>query len=128
IKQRRARLLLGWVTAEQPCPCKQPACPAIDGGSEVTFKPLVPRLSTRLRHMLYWCNKENIMVSDVITILCNDLHLKQCQVRSGVTFSNQAASCDSGLYIPLGHLYSWRARSWPRVQLRIVYQVYFSYT
>ncbi|KAG8318274.1 hypothetical protein J6590_006586 [Homalodisca vitripennis] len=24
------------------CPCKQPACPAIGGGSEVTFKPLIP--------------------------------------------------------------------------------------
>ncbi|KAG8256274.1 hypothetical protein J6590_072179 [Homalodisca vitripennis] len=32
-----------WVTAERSRPCKQPACPAIGGGSEVTFKPLVPR-------------------------------------------------------------------------------------
>ncbi|KAG8320243.1 hypothetical protein J6590_072697 [Homalodisca vitripennis] len=38
IKQRRT-WLLGWAT--------QPACPAFDGGSEVTFKPLVPRLSVR---------------------------------------------------------------------------------
>ncbi|KAG8329579.1 hypothetical protein J6590_083060 [Homalodisca vitripennis] len=45
IKQRRAWLLLGWVTAERSCPSKQPACPAIGGGSEVTFKPFVPRLS-----------------------------------------------------------------------------------
>ncbi|KAG8325598.1 hypothetical protein J6590_063169 [Homalodisca vitripennis] len=36
IKQRRAWLLLGWVTAERSCPCKQPAFPAIVGGSEVT--------------------------------------------------------------------------------------------
>ncbi|KAG8247704.1 hypothetical protein J6590_055650 [Homalodisca vitripennis] len=28
------------VTAERFCPCKQSACPAVDGGSEVTFKPL----------------------------------------------------------------------------------------
>ncbi|KAG8323289.1 hypothetical protein J6590_006294 [Homalodisca vitripennis] len=42
-----AWLLLGWVTAERSCPCKQPVCPAIGGGSEVTFKPLVPRLSVR---------------------------------------------------------------------------------
>ncbi|KAG8284103.1 hypothetical protein J6590_003795 [Homalodisca vitripennis] len=28
----RAWLLLGWVTAERSCPCKQPACPAIGGG------------------------------------------------------------------------------------------------
>ncbi|KAG8275729.1 hypothetical protein J6590_080722 [Homalodisca vitripennis] len=35
------------VTAERSCPCKRPACPAIGGGSEVTFKPLVPRLSVR---------------------------------------------------------------------------------
>ncbi|KAG8304934.1 hypothetical protein J6590_082221 [Homalodisca vitripennis] len=42
IKQRRAWLLLGQVTAERSCPCKRPACPAIGGGSEVTFKPLVP--------------------------------------------------------------------------------------
>ncbi|KAG8266625.1 hypothetical protein J6590_067691 [Homalodisca vitripennis] len=47
IKQRRAWLLLGQVTAERSCPCKRPACPAIGGGSEVTFKPLVPRLSVR---------------------------------------------------------------------------------
>ncbi|KAG8306239.1 hypothetical protein J6590_051583 [Homalodisca vitripennis] len=46
IKQRRAWLLLGWVTAKRSCPSKQPACPAI-GGLEVTFKPLVPRLSVR---------------------------------------------------------------------------------
>ncbi|KAG8245069.1 hypothetical protein J6590_009146 [Homalodisca vitripennis] len=45
IKQRRAWLLLGQVTVERSCPCKRPACPAIGGGSEVTFKPLVPRLS-----------------------------------------------------------------------------------
>ncbi|KAG8305020.1 hypothetical protein J6590_079896 [Homalodisca vitripennis] len=31
-----------WVTAERSCPCKQLACPAIGGGSEVTFNPLVP--------------------------------------------------------------------------------------
>ncbi|KAG8289309.1 calcium ion binding, partial [Homalodisca vitripennis] len=37
IKQRRAWLLLGWVT----CPCKQPACPVISGGSEATCNPLV---------------------------------------------------------------------------------------
>ncbi|KAG8302814.1 hypothetical protein J6590_025092 [Homalodisca vitripennis] len=43
---RRAWLLLGWVTAERSFPCKQPACPAIGGGSEVTFKSLTPRLST----------------------------------------------------------------------------------
>ncbi|KAG8319456.1 hypothetical protein J6590_091573 [Homalodisca vitripennis] len=47
IKQRRAWLLFGQVTAERSCPCKRPACPAIGGGSEVTFKPLVPRLSVR---------------------------------------------------------------------------------
>ncbi|KAG8283987.1 hypothetical protein J6590_003680 [Homalodisca vitripennis] len=47
IKQRRAWLLLGWVTAERSCPCKQPACPAIGGGSEVTFNPLAPTLSVR---------------------------------------------------------------------------------
>ncbi|KAG8268761.1 hypothetical protein J6590_019341 [Homalodisca vitripennis] len=47
IKQRRAWLLLGWVTAERSCPCKQSAFPAIADDSEVTFKPLVPRLSVR---------------------------------------------------------------------------------
>ncbi|KAG8268530.1 hypothetical protein J6590_023908 [Homalodisca vitripennis] len=47
IKQRRAWLLLGWVIAKRSCPCKQPACPAIGRGSEVTFKPLIPRLSVR---------------------------------------------------------------------------------
>ncbi|KAG8303132.1 hypothetical protein J6590_018596 [Homalodisca vitripennis] len=47
IKQRRAWLLLGWLTAERSCPCKQSACPAINGGSEVTLKPLVSRLSVR---------------------------------------------------------------------------------
>ncbi|KAG8258309.1 hypothetical protein J6590_032238 [Homalodisca vitripennis] len=43
IKQRRAWLLLGRMTAERSCPCKQPGYPAIGGGSEVTFKPLIPR-------------------------------------------------------------------------------------
>ncbi|KAG8270273.1 hypothetical protein J6590_088791 [Homalodisca vitripennis] len=48
IKQSRAWLMLGWVTAERSCPCKQLACPTIGGGSEVTFKPWVPsRLSVR---------------------------------------------------------------------------------
>ncbi|KAG8328675.1 hypothetical protein J6590_104555 [Homalodisca vitripennis] len=47
IKQRRAWPLLGQVTADRSCPCKRPACPAIGGGSEVTFKPLVSRLSVR---------------------------------------------------------------------------------
>ncbi|KAG8319657.1 hypothetical protein J6590_086872 [Homalodisca vitripennis] len=47
MKHRRAWLLLEWVTAERSCPCKQPACQTIGGGSEVTFKPLVPRLSVR---------------------------------------------------------------------------------
>ncbi|KAG8276362.1 hypothetical protein J6590_067206 [Homalodisca vitripennis] len=40
IKQRQAWLLLGWVTAKRSCPCKQPACPAIGGGSEVIFMPI----------------------------------------------------------------------------------------
>ncbi|KAG8281841.1 hypothetical protein J6590_050858 [Homalodisca vitripennis] len=45
IKQHQVWLLLGWVTAERSCPCKQPACPAIGGGdSEVIFKSLVPKL------------------------------------------------------------------------------------
>ncbi|KAG8337042.1 hypothetical protein J6590_034130 [Homalodisca vitripennis] len=35
----RAWLLLGWVTAERPCPCKLPACPVIGGGSEVSWSP-----------------------------------------------------------------------------------------
>ncbi|KAG8286984.1 hypothetical protein J6590_048042 [Homalodisca vitripennis] len=48
IKQHRA-WLLGWVTAKRSCPCKQPACPAIGGGSEVAFKPLVPTLSDTSR-------------------------------------------------------------------------------
>ncbi|KAG8254292.1 hypothetical protein J6590_011989 [Homalodisca vitripennis] len=33
IKQRLAWLLLGWMTAERSYPCKQPACPAVGGGS-----------------------------------------------------------------------------------------------
>ncbi|KAG8325547.1 hypothetical protein J6590_065431 [Homalodisca vitripennis] len=43
VKQRRAWLLLGWVTAERSYPCKQPACSAVGGDSEVTFKPLIPK-------------------------------------------------------------------------------------
>ncbi|KAG8265854.1 hypothetical protein J6590_084725 [Homalodisca vitripennis] len=45
--QRRAWLLLGWVTAERSCPCKQTACSALGGDSEVTFKPLVPSFNIR---------------------------------------------------------------------------------
>ncbi|KAG8328313.1 hypothetical protein J6590_000973 [Homalodisca vitripennis] len=47
IKERRAWLLLGWVTAKRSFFCKQPTCLAIGSGSEVTFKPLVLRLSER---------------------------------------------------------------------------------
>ncbi|KAG8261631.1 hypothetical protein J6590_068171 [Homalodisca vitripennis] len=47
IKQRWAWLLLGWVTAKRSWPCKQLACPATGGDSEVTFKPLAPRLKIR---------------------------------------------------------------------------------
>ncbi|KAG8330121.1 hypothetical protein J6590_070610 [Homalodisca vitripennis] len=47
IKQRQTWLLLGWVTAERSCPCKQSAFPADGDGSEVTFKQLVPRFSAR---------------------------------------------------------------------------------
>ncbi|KAG8286315.1 hypothetical protein J6590_062818 [Homalodisca vitripennis] len=42
----RGCCLDGW-PAERSCPYKQLACPAIGGGSEVTFKPFVPRLSVR---------------------------------------------------------------------------------
>ncbi|KAG8336416.1 hypothetical protein J6590_045382 [Homalodisca vitripennis] len=43
IKRRRSWLLLGWVTAERSCPCKQlPARPLVVGR-----KPLVTRLSVR---------------------------------------------------------------------------------
>ncbi|KAG8283783.1 hypothetical protein J6590_011154 [Homalodisca vitripennis] len=35
IKKRRAWLLLGWMTAQRSCPCKQPACPAIGGDIEI---------------------------------------------------------------------------------------------
>ncbi|KAG8300051.1 hypothetical protein J6590_085737 [Homalodisca vitripennis] len=60
IKHRRAWLLLGWVTAERSCPCKQPACPAIGDGSEVIFKSLVLRLSVgegllALTSPVPWC-------------------------------------------------------------------------
>ncbi|KAG8268401.1 hypothetical protein J6590_027563 [Homalodisca vitripennis] len=34
-------------SSNRSCSCKQPACPAGGGGSEVTFKPLVLRLSVR---------------------------------------------------------------------------------
>ncbi|KAG8262698.1 hypothetical protein J6590_049246 [Homalodisca vitripennis] len=47
-------LLLGWVTAERSFPCKQPACPAVGGGSEVISKLLFPRLSVREDHNLAW--------------------------------------------------------------------------
>ncbi|KAG8266426.1 hypothetical protein J6590_072555 [Homalodisca vitripennis] len=40
----RAWLLPGLLTAQRPCSCKQPACPTVGGGSEVTFKQLVPWL------------------------------------------------------------------------------------
>ncbi|KAG8295770.1 hypothetical protein J6590_073129 [Homalodisca vitripennis] len=40
IKQRRVWLLLGWVTVERSCPCKQLACPAVGGGRELTAPTL----------------------------------------------------------------------------------------
>ncbi|KAG8268217.1 hypothetical protein J6590_033571 [Homalodisca vitripennis] len=36
-------------SSNRSCPCKRPACPAIGDGSEVTFKPLVPSLSDKLK-------------------------------------------------------------------------------
>ncbi|KAG8317078.1 hypothetical protein J6590_034450 [Homalodisca vitripennis] len=45
--QRRAWLQLGRLNAERSCPCKQPICPVVGSGSEVTFKPLIPRLIVR---------------------------------------------------------------------------------
>ncbi|KAG8290923.1 hypothetical protein J6590_073149 [Homalodisca vitripennis] len=51
IKQRRTWLLLGSVTAQQDCPCKQSPCLAIGGGSEVTFNTLVPWLGVRNRFL-----------------------------------------------------------------------------
>ncbi|KAG8312822.1 hypothetical protein J6590_016011 [Homalodisca vitripennis] len=47
VKLRRAWLLLGRLTAERSCLYKQPACPAIGGGSAATYKRLGPRLSVR---------------------------------------------------------------------------------
>ncbi|KAG8315735.1 hypothetical protein J6590_065505 [Homalodisca vitripennis] len=46
-------LLLGWVTAERSCPYKQLACPAVGGGSEVTFKPLFPSANFPQRFILH---------------------------------------------------------------------------
>ncbi|KAG8282658.1 hypothetical protein J6590_031909 [Homalodisca vitripennis] len=44
--QATSSVTADWMgTTERSCPCKQPACPAVGGGSEVTLKPLVPRLS-----------------------------------------------------------------------------------
>ncbi|KAG8292649.1 hypothetical protein J6590_034842 [Homalodisca vitripennis] len=54
VDARSAWLLLGWVTAKRSCPCKQPACPAIGGGSEITFKPLVPRDNVESRSRKRW--------------------------------------------------------------------------
>ncbi|KAG8276906.1 positive regulation of renal water transport [Homalodisca vitripennis] len=66
IKQRQVWLLLGWVTAERSCPCKQPACPVIGGGSEVTFKPFVARWAGGLHpspHPSMPANKLPLMLS-----------------------------------------------------------------
>ncbi|KAG8260884.1 hypothetical protein J6590_086729 [Homalodisca vitripennis] len=35
--------------AERSCTCKELNCPAVGGGSEVTFKPLVPKLNSVTR-------------------------------------------------------------------------------
>ncbi|KAG8325542.1 hypothetical protein J6590_065994 [Homalodisca vitripennis] len=48
LSQATSGVVAAWrVTAERSCPCKQPAYPAIGGGSEGTFKSLVPRLIVR---------------------------------------------------------------------------------
>ncbi|KAG8240822.1 hypothetical protein J6590_101310, partial [Homalodisca vitripennis] len=44
IKEGRAWMLLGWVTAERYCACKPLV---VVRNSEVTFNPLVPRLGVR---------------------------------------------------------------------------------
>ncbi|KAG8251339.1 hypothetical protein J6590_091666 [Homalodisca vitripennis] len=48
VKQRRAWLLLGLVTTERSCLCKQSTYPAIGGHLEFIFKLLVQRLSDSL--------------------------------------------------------------------------------
>ncbi|KAG8303679.1 hypothetical protein J6590_002687 [Homalodisca vitripennis] len=52
VKQRRAWLLRGWVTAERYCSCEHPACPAIGGGSELSVREgfLVLTSSGKIRH------------------------------------------------------------------------------
>ncbi|KAG8253667.1 hypothetical protein J6590_029241 [Homalodisca vitripennis] len=56
-----------WMTAERSCPCKQPACPAIGGGSEVTFEPLIPRAASL----------ESDAVTDLTPEIYNHVRLKR---------------------------------------------------
>ncbi|KAG8331129.1 hypothetical protein J6590_047547 [Homalodisca vitripennis] len=69
IKQRRAWLLLGWVTAERSCPCKQSACPAIGGGMEITYNPLVPSVMDN-KPSIGWIKKGRVKADTVNRTSC----------------------------------------------------------
>ncbi|KAG8309705.1 hypothetical protein J6590_078500 [Homalodisca vitripennis] len=65
------------VTAERSCPCKQPACPAIGGRSEVTFNPLIKKMyKFRPKHAKYFMNllpsrDKNVFEQCLLTVLPN---------------------------------------------------------
>ncbi|KAG8282116.1 hypothetical protein J6590_043661 [Homalodisca vitripennis] len=91
-EQRRAWLLLGWVTAERSCPCKQPACPATGGGSEVTSKLFVPTPS--LSEKTVRCDVDDGILNDceVVNDIITDSKLitfSVCRVGAGWSVKTQ---------------------------------------
>ncbi|KAG8271704.1 hypothetical protein J6590_056979 [Homalodisca vitripennis] len=82
-------LLLGWATAERSCPCKQPACPAIGGGSEVIFKSLVPSISPQ-----GGCNMDNdrrgppTSTLPILNISPKAVVLRDCRRQKRSVYSN----------------------------------------
>ncbi|KAG8336554.1 hypothetical protein J6590_042071 [Homalodisca vitripennis] len=77
IKQRRAWMLLGWMTAELSCPCKQPAFPAVGGSSEVTLSRWSP--GTNFCNTCQQAKRDDIVKT---TILRNSGTGDCCQIKA----------------------------------------------
>ncbi|KAG8319862.1 hypothetical protein J6590_082672 [Homalodisca vitripennis] len=106
IKQRRAWLLLGRMIAERSCPCKQPACPAVGGGPDVTFKPLVPRLSVRESLLALTSPVPDILMSNDMS-RPRERDYPATQQGSLLAVSEVLASLNKGVPPPADFDWSW---------------------
>ncbi|KAG8282274.1 hypothetical protein J6590_040506 [Homalodisca vitripennis] len=82
VKQHRTWMLLGWVSAERSCPCKQPTCPAIGGGSD--SHQAIP-ISATCSEIYSYSEEASTKISKkvVIFILLHEKLRKQLRVLEG---------------------------------------------